>query len=109
MTIDPTLRDDLFRLYGHLQAIAFPLIDSTENHANAYYDLINDIIEQYESIMNRVIDAGSSLTQYAQSRALVYSSCKHEYEIHESKIGNTKICKKCGINAHSVPCVGGWL
>lgn len=50
------LRDDMMFLFGQLHAIAFPLILNKGEENSAYYDLIDSIIEQYKSVLNRLFD-----------------------------------------------------
>lgn len=55
MQITQKLRDDMMCLYGSLTAICFPLNWSTNESTNhAYYDLIDNIREQYVSILKRL-------------------------------------------------------
>ena len=56
MIEDHKLRHDMIYLLGQLDALAFPLIgDSTDLNVLAYYDLIDSIRAQYESILKRTI------------------------------------------------------
>lgn len=54
---DQKLREDMYCLLGKLEAIAFPLMWSDNKGANqAYYDLIDSIVNDYENIISRVMD-----------------------------------------------------
>ena len=44
------LRDKMYRIQGMLEAIRFPIIDGN----TAYYDLIDSIALQYETIMSEI-------------------------------------------------------
>lgn len=52
---DQKLKEDMFRLLGKLDAIAFPLLLSESKGTNQpYYDLIDSIINDYEDILSRI-------------------------------------------------------
>lgn len=45
------LRDDMMCLRGHLASLKFP---TTSEIPTAYYDLTDNIFEQYDSILSRI-------------------------------------------------------
>lgn len=49
------LRDDMMALYGQFSAISFPLVWKGEE-TQAYYDLIDNMLEQYKSILKRLFE-----------------------------------------------------
>ena len=53
---DQKLRDDMMALYGALNAICFPLIPGKMVHLQAHYDLIDNLKEQYTSILERLFE-----------------------------------------------------
>lgn len=56
MNKDQRLRDDMLVLYGALSSIQFPFLFKTMSEAQAYYDLLDNILEQYKSILKRLWD-----------------------------------------------------
>lgn len=50
------LRDDMMMLKGRLEAIGFPLVWESITNKQAYYDLIDSINEEYESILRRIFE-----------------------------------------------------
>ena len=52
--IDQKLRDDMLALYGMFNAISLPLVWNATNESQAYYDLIDNMLEQYKSILSRL-------------------------------------------------------
>ena len=47
-------RDKMTFLLGQLESIKYPFIWTTELASQAYYDLIDSIVDQYKSIMKDV-------------------------------------------------------
>lgn len=61
MEIPQQLRHDMLVLLGKLEALSFPLMWQANNETlnQAYYDLIESITKQYESILERLIGYGN--------------------------------------------------
>lgn len=57
MEIPQQLRHDMLVLLGKLDALSFPLMWQANNEAlnQSYYDLVDSIKTQYESILKRLI------------------------------------------------------
>jgi tRNA A37 methylthiotransferase MiaB len=49
---DQELRDKIHKIQGMIEAIRFPIVDAPD----AYYDLIDLIAEQYQSVLKELVD-----------------------------------------------------
>jgi len=98
------LRDKMYRIQGMLEAIRFPVVEAP----TAYYDLVDSIAEQYESVLKEVNGMTASINTPKASCCSVhaggYEECPEECEhVADGTFYAEALredidykCKKCG-------------